>query len=179
MEAQNKDTVKATIVFRFARFLTCARPLCYGSLAAVLLAGCVDVDGGAIEASWVLRTFDGRGISDCGCSQPEITRVRFVVRSVAPEGAVGDDVCAGRPGCEFPCHRQRGATPFFVPARRYAISFAPLDNQGMPLTGARVPAPILRDVEFGRATQLDAISIESACSAACNGDQGNKVCSRN
>jgi hypothetical protein len=181
MESQNKDTVKRTIVFRFACFLAAG-----SSVAALAAGGCVDIDGGAIEANWVLRTFDGRGISACSCAQPEIARVRFVVQTVSPEGTLGDDFCAGRSGCEFPCHSQRGATPFFVPARRYAISVAPLDALGMPLTaspaaagGVRVPAPILRDVQFGRPTQLDALAIESGCAAACNGNQGNKVCSRN
>jgi hypothetical protein len=166
--------VKATIVFWFLWVM-----------AAAGAAGCVDVDGGAIEASWVLRTFDGRGISGCGCASPEIARVRFVAQRIETDGALGDDVCAGQSGCEFPCHSQRGATPFFVPAGRYAISVAPLDAQGaalvMPQGGGavRVPAPILRAVVFGRPTQLDAVAIESGCAVACNGDQGNKVCSRN
>jgi hypothetical protein len=182
IEAQNEDTVKATIVFRFSRVMVAGAA---AATLAVASAGCVDVDGGAIEASWVLRTFDGRGISGCACASPEIARVRFVSRRLGSDGALGDDVCAGQSGCEFPCHSQRGATPFFVPTGRYAISIAPLDAQGAPLTmptgggDVRVPAPILRDVVFGRPTQLDAVAIESSCAEACNGDQGNKVCSRN
>jgi hypothetical protein len=174
----------------FARFKTaCAAPTIIVALAlapAAVVGGCVDVEGGAIEASWVLRTFDGRAISGCGCSNPEIARVRFVVRSTADEGEhLGDDVCAGRSGCEFSCRSQRGATPFFVPAGRYALSVLPLGTGGEVLTGApsggggvRVPAPILRAVEFGRPTQLDAVAIESGCAQVCNGDLSNKVCSK-
>ena len=176
----------------FARFKTAISGTTLASVLAFVLGavgavgGCVDVEGGAIEASWVLRTFDGRAISGCGCASPEIARVRFVVRTIADEGEqLGDDVCAGRPGCEFSCRSQRGATPFFVPAGRFAISVLPLGTDGQPLIGApsgnggvRVPAPILRAVEFGRPTQLDAVAIESGCAQACNGDLSNKVCSK-
>jgi hypothetical protein len=147
---------------------------------AVLVGGCVEVDGGAIEASWVLRTFDGRAISSCGCASPAIARVRFVAR------AVGDDETLGEDGCEFPCRSQRGATPFFVPTGRYAVSFSPLDVTGTALGagapgsgGVRVPAPILREVVHGRPTQLDAVAIETGCAQSCNGDLSNKVCAGN
>jgi hypothetical protein len=156
-------------------------------IAAPVVAGaCVEVDGGAIEASWVLRTFDGRAVSGCGCASPQIARVRFVARRAGDDQTVGEDVCAGEPGCEFPCRSQRGATPFFVPTGRYAISFAPLDAAGAPLGagapgagGVRVPAPILREVIHGRPTQLDAVAIETGCAQACNGDLSNKVCAGN
>jgi hypothetical protein len=154
-------------------------------IASACLVACVPVDGGAIEASWVLRSFDGRAISSCRCSQPEIARIRFIVAAVVPGGGLGEDVCAGRSDCEFSCARQSGVTRFFVPAARYAISVAPLGVGGEALagepprgSGVRVPAPILRDVVFGRPTQLDALAIESGCAAACNGDDGNRVCTR-
>lgn len=152
----------------------------------VVVGGCVEVEGGAIEASWVLRTFDGRAVSDCACAHPVIARVRFVARVVGDDDTPGEDVCAGQPGCEFPCRSQRGATPFFVPGGRYAISFAPIDLAGTPLGAGvpgggtvRVPAPILREVVHGRPTQLDAVAIETGCAQACNGDLSNKVCAGN
>jgi hypothetical protein len=147
--------------------------------------GCVPTEGGAVEASWVLRTFDGRAISSCRCSEPEIIRVRLVVAPIEPDGTTQQDVCAGRSDCEFSCSRQSGATPFFVPTGRYAISVAPLGVGGEILAGeppygagVRVPAPILRDVVFGRPTQLDAVAIEAGCAATCNGEQSNRVCTR-
>jgi hypothetical protein len=160
------------------------------------LAGCVPIDGGAVEASWVLRTFDGRAISSCGCSTPEIARVRFVVTQVSPEGTLGEDLCAGRSDCEFSCSRQSGATSFFILPGRYALSVAPLGVAGDSLVPpgppsleppspdqptdpvVRVPAPILRDIAYGRPTQLDAVAIESSCAVACNGEQSNRVCTR-
>jgi hypothetical protein len=146
---------------------------------------CVPTEGGAVEASWVLRTFDGRAISSCGCSEPVVARVRLVVARIEADGTSSPDVCAGRSDCEFSCSRQSGATPFFVRTGRYAISVAPLGVDGAILAGeppygagVRVPAPILREVVFGQPTQLDAIAIEAGCSAACNGEQSNRVCTR-
>jgi hypothetical protein len=166
-------------------------------LLAGCLVGCVPINGGAVEASWVLRTFDGRAISSCGCSSPEISRVRFVVVELGAQGLPKQDLCAGRSDCEFSCSRQSGATSFFIPPNRYAISVAPIGVAGdslvtaptpvpAPPTGVdrpadpavRVPAPILRDVVYGQPTELDAIAIESSCSVACNGEQSNRVCTR-
>jgi hypothetical protein len=159
-----------------------------GLVASTLAAGgvgCVPTEGGAVEASWVLRTFDGRAISDCRCSQPEVSRVRLVVARLEADGALGEDVCAGRSDCEFSCSSQSGATAFFVSAARYGISVAPLGVgrellAGEPPYGAgvRVPAPILREVVFGRPTQIDAVAIESGCAADCSGEQSNRVCTR-
>ena len=181
---KEKDPVPAAIVIpRTRRFPGLG--LVLAGLALAGAAGCVEIDGGAIEASWVLRTFDGRAISGCGCASPEIARIRFVVRDVGDDGALGEDVCAGRPGCEFACRSQRGATPFFVPPGRYAIALSPLDAAGTPLgaaapgmEGVRVPAPILREVVYARPTQLDAVAIETGCAQACNGNLSNKVCSQ-
>jgi hypothetical protein len=166
-------------------------------LLAGCLVGCVPINGGAVEASWVLRTFDGRAISNCDCSSPEISRVRFVVMALSAQGLPVEDLCAGRSDCEFSCSRQSGATSFFIRPARYAISVAPLGVAGdslvtapapvpAPPTGVdrpadpavRVPAPILRDVVYGRPTELDAIAIETSCSVACNGEQSNRVCTR-
>ncbi|HEY0709344.1 MAG TPA: hypothetical protein VGG33_21220 [Polyangia bacterium] len=147
-------------------------------------AGCVNVDGGAIEASWVLRTHDGRAIEGCGCADPAIARVRFAITPSVTEGSPpGSDLCAGRADCEFACPNQRGATPFFVPAGRYAINIVVLGPDGLPVgvgggPGAvRVPAPILRDVVYGQATQLEAIAIEAGCAATCGGDVPTRACS--
>jgi hypothetical protein len=143
--------------------------------------GCVKIDGGAIEASWVLRTPDGRAVGDdCGCSAPAITRIRFRAEPVDENGhVVGPDVCE-KGGCAFPCASQRGATPFFVPERRYAISLAPLGADGSELTGGvRVQAPILRDVTDGQPTQLEAFAIEVGCAEECDGKDVTRACEKN
>jgi hypothetical protein len=145
--------------------------------------GCVRIDGGAIEANWVVRTYDGRAMSGCGCADPAIARVRFVAAQVDAEGHLGADVCAGRSDCEFSCDSQRGATPFFVPAGRYAISISAIAPGGIPVpgsggsTGVQLQAPILRDVVFGQPTQLEAFAIEANCANRCGGNQTTQACS--
>ncbi len=153
-------------------------------VALPLAAGCVRVDGGAVEVSWVLQTFDGRAISGCSCSDPEVSRVRVVVAAVDATGTPGADVCAGKPSCEFACGRGTGATQFDIAPGRYAISLRPIGTDGKPLPaapggmagGVSVPAPILRNVAFGQPTELDAFSIQASCATACGG-AGN-VCTR-
>jgi hypothetical protein len=150
-----------------------------GIAVAGVCAGCVQIDGGSIEANWVVRTYDGRAMAGCDCAEPTISRVRFVVVAVDS----GLDVCAGRPECEFSCNSQRGATPFFVPASRYAISVSAIGPTGLAVPasggtmGVRLQAPILRDVVFGQPTQLEAFAIEANCAARCGGDQTTQACS--
>ena len=145
---------------------------------------CVQIDGGSIEASWVLRTFDGRAIDGCGCANPAVARVRFVANAINAEGKVDADICAGQSGCEFSCNSQRGATPFFVPAGRYAISVSALDANGTAVPEGngvgtvQLQAPILRDVVFGQPAQLEAFAIVAACAAECGGDRTTRACSR-
>ena len=145
-------------------------------------AGCVQIDGGAIEANWVVRTYDGRAMHGCGCAEPAIARVRFVVTDADPMRSPVD-VCAGRSECEFSCNSQRGATPFFVPAGRYAVSVAAISPGGTAVpasggaTGVKLQAPILRDVVYGQPTQLEAFAIEANCAARCGGDQATRACS--
>jgi hypothetical protein len=155
------------------------------STLLVGLCGCVQIDGGAIEASWVLRTFDGRAVGDdCGCSRPLISRIRFRALPVDADGNTnGPDVCAAG-GCDFTCASQRGATPFFVPEGRYAISLAPLGGDGKELAlgdqvgFVRVQAPILRDVVYGKPTGLEAFAIEVGCLPECDGGKVTRACER-
>src|SRR5262245_8162797 len=99
-----------------------------------LLAGCVKIDGGAVEISWVIRSRSGSAITDCGCSSPSIATVRLRLELDSGEdgGAVdgGSQAtlmpCAGNAQCDFPCARQTGSTPFNIPEthgrERYRVS---------------------------------------------------------
>jgi hypothetical protein len=156
---------------------------CAVAWVMVSLVGCVQIDGGSIEANWVVRTYDGRAMDGCDCADPSLSRIRFVAALVDPSGALGADVCAGRPECEFSCNSQRGATPFFVPAGRYAVSLSAIGPAGQVLPtlggkgGVHLQAPILRDVVFGQPTQLEAFAIEANCADRCGGDQTTQACS--
>ncbi len=137
-----------------------------------------------MEASWVVRTADGRAIADCACSDPQIVAVRFtLVGDSAPVS--GLTPCSGRAECGFPCDRHTGATPFDIPPGSYLISLTPVNAAGEDLTqpGAdrgqvETPAPVLREVVRGKPTQLDAFQLRAKCAQSCAGSNQSKVCSR-
>lgn len=161
-----------------------------GSLAATLVlaaalagAGCVRIDGGAVELSWVLRTPEGRAIGDCGCSDPMVTTVRLHLVLTNAAGAVpGGTPCDGRAQCQFPCQRQTGATPFDIPEtgpdEMYLISVDTLGADGTPLAGVGAPAPVLRSVVKGQPTDMGALLLVTECASACSGMNGQAVCER-
>jgi hypothetical protein len=159
------------------------RPFAVVALA-VLLEGaagsCVQINGGAVEVSWVVHA-NGRAITDCTCSDPEIASVRIEV--VGHGGAIeGTTPCAGRPQCVFSCQRQTGATPFDIPETHgdelYAISVVAVGPNGEDLPGVTPPAPILRTVVNGQPTEVEAFLLEAGCATACEGMNKSGVCAR-
>jgi hypothetical protein len=142
---------------------------------------CVAIDGGGVEAAWVVRSADGRP-SDCLCADPKIVNVRLSL--VGASAAVKDmQPCLGRTVCQFDCRASRGATPFDIPPGSYLMSLVATDAQGRDLSdpgspgGGRItpPAPVLRDVVRGQPTQLDVAAIVTACSG-CSANK-NPACS--
>jgi len=92
-----------------------------------LSAACVEIDGGAVEISWVIRSETGSAITDCGCASPSIATVRLKLTGVG--GTIEDyQPCAGNAHCDFPCGRQTGSTPFNIKEthgdERYQVSIA-------------------------------------------------------
>lgn len=147
---------------------------------AAAAVSCVPIDGGAVEASWVVRTDDGRAITDCQCSDPQIASVRLKLVG-ASGGVKGNVPCQDRGSCQFSCQRHTGATPFDIPPGFYLISLVPVDASGQDLTAlapprqVQTPAPVLREVVKGQPTQLDALAIVGKCASSCSGNQ-NRVC---
>jgi hypothetical protein len=158
----------------------------FAALCVLLAAGCVRIDGGAVEISWVVRSYDGRAITDCGCSDPQIAKVQLDL--VGMGGDIdGTTPCEGRPECQFPCQRQTGSTPFEIPqgragadgvAPQYKISLTPLGPDGEPLAGVQGPAPILRSVVRGQPTEVEAFLLVAQCAVACSGMNTSGVCTR-
>jgi hypothetical protein len=154
------------------------------TLIALLFSAlsCVSIDGGAVEASWVVATRDGRRIADCGCTCQPIAKIRLQLVPVAG----GADPCADRDACKFACNRQTGATRFDIPPGTYAISLVPVGEDGNDITPGAAGScqvyasvsPIIRDVLHGRATQIDAIVVETDCAPACGGSDDTKVCAK-
>jgi len=160
------------------------------TLVLARAGGCVRINGGAVEISWVVRSADGRAITDCTCSDPPIARIRLNVvlrkdgTQPSPEAGVG--ACDSATPCEatahyeFACQRQTGATPFDIdeskPGEMYEISVTALDVNGKPLPAVQTPAPILRRVVKGQPTQVEAFLLVSACDGDCMNQSG--VCTR-
>lgn len=143
---------------------------------------CVSIDGGAVEASWVVVTHDGRTISDCGCTCPRVAKVRL---ALIPEGG-GPDACAGKDTCAFSCNSKTGATRFDIAPGTYAVSLVPVGEDGADLPvgvpagatcGAAAPVgPVVREVAKGRVTQLDPVVVEVDCAAECGGSDNDEIC---
>jgi hypothetical protein len=149
---------------------------------ACAAVSCVPIDGGAVEASWVVRSKEGRAIGDCGCADPAIASVRITLVGERPAAVMGTRPCDGRNDCLFSCARHTGATPFDIPPGSYLISLTPVGVSGEDLpadeTGVLRPAAITRDVVRGQPTQLDAFQLVAACAPNCSGANKNEVCSR-
>jgi hypothetical protein len=147
---------------------------------ACLVAGCVEIDGGAVEISWVIRSKAGSAITDCGCASPSISRVRLALGGIG--GAVDDTKpCAANAQCDFPCGRQTGATAFNIPethgAERYQVSIEALGMDGSPLLQVMAPAPILREVVRGQPTEVASMELVAECATECLMNTSG-VCSR-
>jgi hypothetical protein len=161
--------------------------ICGAALLCLLFGagGCVRIDGGAVEISWVVRSADGRAITDCGCSSPEIASVQLNL--VGKGGDIdGDMPCAGKKECIFACQRDTGSTPFDIKPGspgadgsqpEYEISVTALGTDGSELPQVMTPAPILRNVVNGQPTEVEAFLLVAQCSQECSVNSSG-VCTR-
>jgi hypothetical protein len=135
---------------------------------------CVDINGGAVEVPWIVFARDGRGaINDCACATPAIQSVRLKLEP-AGANATPADPCAEASSCVFSCGRKIGSTPFMVPPGDYLMSIEPLGTDGLVIPEDAVPAPVLRRVQKGAPTELDAFEIQAPC--GCHGDDVQAPC---
>jgi hypothetical protein len=152
------------------------------TLIALLFSAlaCKHVDGGAVEASWIFVTPDGRGINDCACTCPAIATIRM---QLLPQDG-GGDPCAGRAACEFSCNQQTGATQFDIPPGIYQVRLVPVGTDGADVTGGEAgPCTTegrsfskLQEVVAGRVTQLEALQMLAGCAPECGGSNSGNVC---
>ena len=98
----------------------------------------------------------------------------------------GDDVCAGRPACDFSCNQQTAATQFDIPPGTYQVSLVPVGADGMAVSGGeaggcRADARAytkLYEVVTGQVTQLDALQLIVGCAPECGGTDSLRVCKK-
>ena len=122
---------------------------------------CVEVNGGAAELSWSLRTFDGVRLAT-SCDDREhgvhLQWIRLAWKAAADSGDETDLEPDGWK--QFRCADARGVTDFSIPPGKQMLWVVPICADGMPATGNyQVPPPIVRTVAHGAVTTLDALLV--------------------
>ena len=139
---------------------------------AGIMSGCVDIDGGAVELSWSIRTAGGQP-SDCELRNPDTPDVEEVWICWAAQGQT-TDACFTGDGAEparfaaFPCQDEHGVTGFEIESGPTLIWVQPVCSAQRlpPLDRVEVPPPILRDMVEGQVAALNALLIlaeDDAC----------------
>jgi hypothetical protein len=119
-------------------------------IALAGLAGCVDVNGGAVELKWEIRKQEGTSAS---CGAMELARVGLVGTPV--EGSSGEAF-----DFEWPCSDLQAATDFVVTPGRYAIQIEARCDGAGKIAVANTPSAIVRDVSNGNVVELNTLLIE-------------------
>jgi hypothetical protein len=141
---------------------------CVGLLGSV---GCVDIRGGAVELSWIVRTQSGAALGDGstidGCRLAAIAQVRLRLEPLdgAP-AACGAPTGGGGDSCTFECARGGGATHFSIPQGTYRVSVEARCSDGSAATTAPPPSVVRRVVD-GEITSLEVFEIAVGSTAAC------------
>jgi hypothetical protein len=142
--------------------------------------GCVPIEGGAVEVPWAIFDRSGRAITDCGCAEDATRDPPMAVARVRLELVSSEDPtrrpCDGLSSCTFACSRRIGATPFVIEPGRYNMSLIPLGSDDTPLVLQPMTAPLLRDVERGKPTELEAWMFTASCAARCRGASSTEPC---
>ena len=143
VEAAVRQSRRASVVAPALAILGCL----------LVLEACVDINGGAAELSWSLRTYARERIETC--ADARINTVQLVWQPVGstaaePEGRV-----------KFPCSSTRGVTDFVISEGPQLFWIEPICNDGdPPTTGTyEVPPPVLRTVASGEIVTLSSLLI--------------------
>ena len=118
-------------------------------------AACIEIDGGAVELSWSLRSFDGERVDSC--TDARVDQVRVCWQSV--EGDTSTGICEGSQS--FPCGEENGVSGFEIVPGRAAFWVEPICFDASPadIGSYQVPPPIVRTVEDGKIVTLNSLLI--------------------
>jgi len=162
------------------------------------LLGCVRIEGGAVELSWVTYCASGKrpGSTGASCSctvrERDLAAVRLVLtplRQGQDDAQTLEDGCSQGAICSFEASDRAGNTGFRVPPGEYEISVVPLDAQGTPLGGPscvpdgnplscwQTPSPVRRTVVHGEVVSLGAVLIVVPDCPAVSGCRPSEGCS--
>lgn len=134
----------------------------------LLLSGCVDVQGGAVELSWSLRTYEGASLAPC--SRADIDRVRICWDSLEDGGRPAAR-CQPSQYRSFPCDEQSGVTRFEVPPGPASLFIEPvcLDGLPAPIGTYEVPPAIVRTIVDGEVATLSSLLMVVTDNQTCTG----------
>ena len=118
---------------------------------AASVGACVDVNGGAVEVSWTIRTSDGTS-SNCADSHVGSVELCMQACDTLTDGACDDP---NPPTCStsWSCEDYRGTTRFDVSPGRKKLWIQVICSSGSA-ANVRVPDPTVSLVRFGEVTDL-------------------------
>jgi len=121
----------------------------------VATAGCVGINGGAVELAWSVRTVDAL---PADCDMQHLATISLCVQACDDDAGAA---CTGATMCPFDtfsCTRLRGATDFDVAPGKKRLWITVACADGSP-ADVFVPEAVLRDVTRGDVTELNALLI--------------------
>ena len=124
----------------------------------IACAGCIEIEGGAAEVAWSLRSFEGEAVE--ACADARIQDVRLCWEAVG-DGSVsaGGGACRAGERREFPCEESSGVTGFQLDPGSTAFWIEPICTDEDPAAEGtyQVPPPIVRTVERGEIVSLNSL----------------------
>ena len=144
------------------------RFVCTTLLLSALLGGCVAIEGGAVEFTWSLRTFEGKPIDvDEGCAESEVGAIRLCW------SGIGEGDCLPGQFRDFACSGQTGTTLFEIPEGPTRFRILPICDDEIPAEQQtfEVPADIVRTVRNGQVVTLDALLVVISDPESCSGSE--------
>jgi hypothetical protein len=155
MNARRAHPVRAAI--RPARPVTWIAGMVL-TLSGCWISACIDIQGGAAEVSWSLRSQEGESIETC--QEVAIRDVRLCWEPLADGSVLGaGGPCRSGRRRNFPCGESSGITAFDLDPGATAFWIEPVCDDGEPAGAGtyQVPPPIVRNVEDGQIVSLNSL----------------------
>jgi hypothetical protein len=127
------------------------------TLSGCWISGCIEIDGGAAELSWSLRSQEGESVDSCHSAL--IDDVRLCWEPVEDGSVLGSGGPCRSLHRSFPCEESSGITAFNLDPGETAFWIEPICDDRRPADAGtyQVPPPIVRNVEDGQIVSLNSL----------------------
>jgi hypothetical protein len=131
--------------------------LVWAAAAGSVVTGCVAIDGGAVEVSWSIRSFDGDAVETCGDAL--VDKIRLCWTPLTDGSTADPETCLPGQRRTFSCDEASGVTGFDLEPGLTAFWIEPVCTDGEPADPGtyQVPPPIVRTVRDGRIISLNSL----------------------